>query len=495
MRSALGPMLLAGVFLVSGLGLVHAIKPFPGGSIRRVFPALVVAAGLAYLVGLSVLLLIAIALLVAGVSLPFGAFVLLGLGVATLGVVIGWQRGSSVERFTIPPLKRIDRIVLVASAVTFGAFALVSLPEYASAPTVAFDSWAIWTPKAIALFSYDTLKPEFWTAPTYASMHQEYPIFLPMLESLHFRAIGRIDTQSVHDQLWVLLLAFPWALGYLASRSGRAAVWAPIALGAAAAPAIVTVMVSGYADVPLVVFLSSGVLALGLWIDGGDRADLALATILLAGAAGIKQEGLIVGLVALAAAALVRLPDWRRLGELAAAGSVLVLTVLPWELWVSAHDLPKEIHPSNAIKPGFLADHADRVWPSLRVLYSELLDEGRWSFFAPLAILVVVMALVSRRAQRAAAFYLITGVGAFLALLWSFWIAPAPVSYYAIATAPRVVGVVVAVSIAALIHLAPRLAGPARANDNSERGRHTSRQAGASDPGAESTDMALASRT
>jgi hypothetical protein len=490
-------MLLAAVFLLVGLGLLHAIRPFPPGPLRRSLTSLVAAAGLAYLVGVSVLLLIAIALLVLGISLSFAAFVLLGLAVGALGALGGRQRAATVSRITVDPLQRIDRLVLVVCGVTFGGFALVSLPEYASAPTVDFDSWAIWTPKAIALFSYDTLKPDFWTAPAYASLgiHQEYPILLPMLESLHFRAIGRVDTQSVHVQLWLLLVAFPWGLGYLASRSGRAAVWAPLALGAAAAPAIVTVMVSGYADVPLIVFLSCGVLSLGLWIDGGDRADLAIATILLAGSAGIKQEGLIIAAIAFAAAGVVRLREWRRLIELATAAGIFLLAIIPWQVWVAGHDIPKEIQPSNAIDPGFLSDHAGRIWPSLEVLYSELFDEGRWNFFAPLAILVAVVALASRMATRAAAFYLITGVGAFLALLWSFWIAPATVSFYAITSAPRVVGVVVAVSIAAVVHLAPRLAGRPRADDKPERGRHTSRESGATSPGAEPTDFPLASQT
>jgi hypothetical protein len=162
--------------------------------------------------------------------------------------------------------------------------------------------------------------------------------------------------------------------------------------------------------------------------------------------------------LAFASAAVVLIGRWPRLKQLGLAASAFVIAILPWQLWVASHDLSKEVDPGHAVDPGYLIDHADRIRPSLDSLYSQLFDESRWSFFVPLAIVAAVVALACRRAGAAAAFYLIAGAGAFLALLWSFWIAPAPVGFYATVTAFRIVGAPVAVSIAALIHLAPRLA-------------------------------------
>jgi hypothetical protein len=462
MRTAVAPILLAGLFVAAGLGVLHAIRPFALRPLRRSLLELVAAVGLAYLTGISVLLLIAIALVVAGVGLTLPSFTALALGVAAAGLLIGMRRSRDrrVLASASPTPARADRIVLVGSVVLFGAFALAALTQYTSAPLNDWDAWTIWTRKAIALFSFGTLEPAFWSAKPYVFMHQDYPILLPMLEMLHFRAIGRIDIQSVHVELWFLLVAFPWAFGYLASRTGRAVIWAPIALGAVAAPAVLTTMIGGLADVPVLIFTACGVLALGMWLDRGDRFDLAVATILLAGAASIKNEGLVSAVVALAVAAIVlasRRPR-RGLGELGAAAGCWLLAILPWQAWAAHAQVPKDVRLGDALNPAYMADHADRIWPAVSALHDQLLDESRWSYFVPLAILTAVVAIVARRASRAATFYLGTGAGIFAALVLVYWASRYPLTWYLSSSAYRVVGGSGAVSMAALIHLGPRLA-------------------------------------
>jgi hypothetical protein len=466
MRTTVAPVLLAGLFVVAGLGVLHAIRPF-----RRSITGLLAALGLAYLVGVSVLILIAIALLTAGVALSLPGFTILALAVALAGGLIGLRRRPEPLRDAdVRPGGRADRIIVLGIATLFAAFALGALTQYTSAPMNDWDGWSIWTRKAIALFSFGTLEPAFWTAKPYVFMHQDYPILLPMIEMLHFRAIGRIDTQSVHVQLWFLLVAFPWALGYLASRCGRAMVWAPLALGAVTAPAILTVMIGGLADVPLAVLVACGVLALGLWIDRRDRADLAVAVILLAGAASTKNEGLLTAAVALGAAGIVlvaRRPR-RELKDLGIAVAAFAVAILPWQAWAATAGVPKDVKLGDALDPGYMLGQADRIWPAVAALAGQLADESRWMFFVPLAILAAAVAIYARQASRAATFYLLTGGGMFLALVWAYWASTYPIDWYLGTSAYRVVSGVAAISMAALIHLAPRLAalspGPSAAN-------------------------------
>jgi hypothetical protein len=462
MRTAVAPILLAGLFVAAGLGMLHAIRPFAIRPVRRALLELLAAVGLAYLVGITVLLLIAIGLVVVGVGLTLPSFTALALGVAACGLVIGTRRSRDHPAFATArgTATRADRLVLLGSVVLFAAFALAALTQYTSAPLNDWDAWTIWTRKAIALFSFGTLEPAFWSAKPYVFMHQDYPILLPMLEMLHFRAIGGIDTQSVHVELWFLLVAFPWAFGYLASRTGRAVIWAPIALGAVSAPAVLTTMIGGLADVPVLVFTACGVLALGIWLDRRDRADLAVATILLAGAASIKNEGLVAAVVALAVAALVLTSERPRRGlrDVGIAAGCFLLAILPWQAWAAHAHVPKDVRLGDALNPAYMADHADRVWPAAAALHDQLLDESRWSYFVPLAIVTAVVALVVRRASRAAAFYLGTGAGIFAALVLVYWASSYPLAWYLSSSAYRVVGGSAAVSMAALIHLGPRLA-------------------------------------
>jgi hypothetical protein len=419
------------------------------------------------MVGVSAVGLTVIALLVFGVSLSLPAFTALTLGVAIVATAIGVARHRAADApdFRLSMPTRMDKIVVVALAVLFGAYSLAVLTQYTSAPMAEWDSWTIWTRKGIALFSLGTLDPDFWSAKPYAFMHQDYPLLLPLLESLHFKAIGRIDSQSVHVQFWLLMVAFPWAMGYLAARSlvGRAVVWAPIVLGAAAVPAFVTVIISGLADVPVALFVAGGVLALGLWVDTRDRFNLAVAVILLAGAASIKNEGLLAAGVALLIAAVVSLSERprRALKDLGVGAIGFVLAVAPWQLWAAAHSVPKDVNAGDGLNPIYLAKHIDRAWPAIKGLEAQITDQSRWSYFLPLAVVVAGVAIFTRRATRAAAFYLLAGAAFFLSLVWAYWASPYPLDWYISLSAFRIVDGLVAITMAALVHLAPRLAGVA----------------------------------
>lgn len=461
MRTALGPIFLAGLFLAAGGGVLHGIRPF-----RRSPLQWLSAAGLAYLVGVSVVLLIAIALMTAGVSMSLPGFTALALAVAATGFAVGILRlrdapaGIAASAARAYRGDRTDRIVIVALTVGFAAFALTMLIQFTSVPWFDWDGWAIWMAKAKALFYFNGLDPRFFAGSSYTYTHQDYPVLLPTLEMLHFRAIGRVDRQSVHVQFWIILVAFPWALGYLASRAGRPAVWAPIVFGAVTAPAVYTVIVAGLADVPVAIWVTCGVLAMGLWIEGGRREDLAVAIILLAAAANIKNEGLLAAVVVMAMAAIVLVTERprRRLLELGAGVAVFVVAIAPWQLWAASHHVPKDVKPGDGLNPAYLVSHFDRFMPAVHELLNQITNQDRWNYFVPLAIAAAAAAFLIRRASRPAAFYLLSGVGFFFALVWAYWAAPYDEATYLSQSAFRVVGGLTGISMAALAHLAPRLA-------------------------------------
>ena len=464
MRAVAGVIFLAGLFALAGFGVLHAIRPLAIRPLRSAAVNVVASLGLAYLLGVSTVLVAAIALLVFGVTLTLPAFTGLALAIGATGIAIGVLRETepAAPNELVPRAlrTRVDRVFLVAAVVILGGYLLLVLPQYTSAPTVEWDSWSIWTRKAIALFQLDGLVPAFWSAKPYAFTHQDYPLLLPMLESLHFRAIGRLDAQSVHVQFWLLLLAFPWAMGYLAARAGRAALWAPVVVGATLAPAIVTVIIGGLADVPVALFVGAGVLAMGLWVDTRERFYLAVGVVLLAGAASIKNEGLLAAAVILVMAGVVSLRERpvRPLRDLAVGAALWLIAIAPWQVWAARAGVPKDVNAADGLNPIYLAKHIDRMWPAVKALEVQITDQGKWSWFLPLFLAVAVLALLVRQATRAAAFYLLCAGGVFAGLVWAYWASPHPLEAYIAQSAFRVVDGVAAVSMAALAHLAPRIA-------------------------------------
>jgi hypothetical protein len=308
-------------------------------------------------------------------------------------------------------------------------------------------------------------------------MHPDYPILLPLWESLQFRAMGRVDTQLLHVPFWVLLIAFLWALAFLGARVSRWALVVPFVAGAALSPGVIDQLTSANADVPMACFLALGVLALGLWLERGDRAALALSVLMLAAAANIKNEGLMGSVVALAVAgAIVSLERrWRELGAVAAGAAAVAAAVAPWRLWVAAHGIQGDLPVAKGLTPGYLADRSSRVGRSFDALIGQLADQGRWSYLVPAALALIIVCLVARRgprsqARRLGAFYLLVSIAFFALVVWSEWVIPSPLDFQLRTSAPRVVSGVVFVGLAALIQLSGLLERELAARDGPRPG-------------------------
>jgi hypothetical protein len=260
-----------------------------------------------------------------------------------------------------------------------------------------------------------------------------------MLEAIHLRGFGRLDVRQVHEVFWLLLVAFVWAGGFLASRISRAAVWAVLLCGAALF--VTDSLLTAYADVPVALFLGTGVLALGLWLELGARSDLAVAVLLLGGAAGIKNEGLLGAVAALVVALVVALSrrQRERVCELVPAGlAFAAVAVIPWRLWLSAHGLKGSLPLGKGLDPGFLADRFDRVWPSMGALHDQLTNHETVAIFAAIGIALAIVRLRGPARSPVAAFYLGTGVLYYLALVWAYWISPLPLRFHLDNSAYRV---------------------------------------------------------
>lgn len=470
MRADLGPYLVDLVFAGTGLAVLLAL------GLTDLRPARLLAAlGLGYLTGVAVVCIPMLWLLQAGVTASIPLFLVIA-AVATIAsaavVVVRLKRGRARLELRRPRLRRprwnADGVVIALFVVVAGAFLAVG---YAYARVVlldAPDAWAIWTFKAVALTETSGFPSQFLAAPQYATIHPEYPLLLPLFESLHFRAAGTNDTQALHAWIWLLLCGWVWGTAYVASRVARPAVWAPVLLLAIAGSGLYNGTLTAYADLPVAFFLGTGTLLVGLWVADRRPAELALGALLLAAAASIKNEGMMGAFVVVAAAVIVvafgrRWADLRALG-LAAAG--LLAVVLPWRIWVGANDIYSAIDFGQAVKPGYVADRLDHFWPAVKRIATEVTAPGAWNYLVPIALAAVLIAYLAGRPRRVASFYLLSGAGFYAALVWNYIVnregesATDPTGQFErllTSTASRVVSGLVLICAAAAIHLAGRL--------------------------------------
>ena len=464
MRLELGPVAANVLFLGAGVGILNWL-----GLLESRVRSWIAAFGLAYLAGVAAATLIGIALLTAGLSFRLPVFVGVCLVLAVVGLLgrRDWlarvrafsPRGVAPRRWAEALLRDardqpLLALVVAASLVAVCIFLAIGFWAAGVRPLAEWDAWSIWTRKALVIFMYDALPTEFFGSSAYSFAHGEYPLLVPVFEATHFRAMGTADTQAMHAQFWVLLVAFSWALAFLAWRARRSVLTFGIVAALTTLPPMYAQLLTGYADIPLAFFLALGMLLLGYWLANRRSAELLLAALFLAAAANTKNEGLMAAVIALVVAAILAVTERRRsLVPFAGALAVFALGVLPWRIWTKVHDIESGVPLGDGLSPGYLADNAERAWPSVEALYTQLVNQETWSYVVPVALALVVASLVTRVQPRVAAFYLASGAAFFAALVWVYWVSTIPLQIYLTTSAYRVVAGIAAISLAAVVHL------------------------------------------
>jgi hypothetical protein len=455
-----------------GLVLTHVALAGAGfgvlalcGQLRPLSPCrIIAAAGLAYMAGVATVMSGLILLLIVGVgtTLPVFAVVCAVVAVPAVATAARPVNWSPLPRRRLPALRDLRAVGIER----WGAAGIVLLLAWigftgASAarfmPLTEFDNFLIWTNKAVVLFHYGNIPHLFLSTKIESGGHWDYPILLPMLEASQFRAAGSAAPEPAHVVPWMLFGGFVWAAAFLVRRSTRPVVWAGVLGGVVLL--VIPQLATGLADAPMACFLALGALAVGLWIQEGRTSDLAIGAVMLAGAAGTKTEGVfgaaIVVVVAIGGVAIRR--EWPAVRRVALAGlAVAAVAIVPWQIWVAAHDIAPTTRLSDAVNPVYLIDHSDRLWPSIKAIYSGIAGRNLSQFAIPVAIALFIVRM--RAFPRVTAFYLAVGLLYVAALVWAYWVTPLDLDFLIETSVNRIhVGVVLLATVA-ILHLGGELA-------------------------------------
>jgi hypothetical protein len=440
------------LMLAAGLGVLPLL------GIARSWRELVARSGLAYLCGIVITGVVAANLALVRVSFGWTGLVVLAAVLVAAGGGRLWRSDQPVVRR--PAWSTLAGVAaIVAILVEYGrAFAVAPLDRY--------DAWAIWALKGHALYAFGWADPRIFAGDAYRFANLDYPILVPSLEAIDFRAMGAFDTRVLHLQFLLFLVAALMALGaLLRDRVPPLLLW-PALLGITLAPAVFDQLLTAYADVPVALLFAVGVAAGGRWLITNERWSLAVAALCFAGALLTKNEGTLFVASVFLGLGLVAYRRWR---ALAVAAAVDVLVLLPWKVYVRVHD----IHDINySLLDSFDVDHIRGrmgVGPiAFRTLGGEMMDPLQWGLLVPLFALVAAAALVM--GLRALPLYaLVWPVLSWLGLSWIYVITHYEYSTYLGSTKERVVASVV-LGGAALMPLLAAEALAATSRGGSSRG-------------------------
>lgn len=438
---------MSGILLANALYLAIGVGLLPLLRIAGDRAELLARLPLAYLVGLASVGIVAAHLALVDVTLGLVELVVLAAVVLFLGLRRARAPAGARNTVSRAPEPRWARAVGVAALLVALVLIGHAWATYELRPLLEWDGWAIWGTRARALYEFGGATGPVFTSEVYLPL--QHPLLLPSLEAIAYRAMGVYDPTLAHVQL--ALYAIGFLLAFVALLRDRVP-FALVGLGALAilsAEPVLKQLSTNLADVPLAFFVSLGLLGLGRWLASREHWPLVAGALFLGAASLTKSEGLFFALAALLAVAPFALG---RLRELALAALAVGLIVLPWRLFVAVEDLPiVEYRFRDALSPGYLSDHSDRVEPALRGLGAEIFTWD-WGLLVPFAAAAIVAAALARRSALAA-FAALWAALAFAGLVLVYWISTIPIELALVWSGDRTIATIVvgAASLATLL--------------------------------------------
>ena len=403
-RSLAGLGLANALFLAAGCGVVRLL----GWRLRR-------RLGLAYMAGMATVGVVSTLLLIAGLALEWWEALILCALLASLGLV---RR----ERPEDPGARPAWRIALPFGSL-LGGFLAVLFVQSAYQPLNTWDAWSDWTMKARAIVLLGGLKTSLFANQAYVSLHLDYPVLMPSVEAIDFRFMGHPDGQVIHVQFWLLLVGFLVAVyELLRDRVSPTLLW-PTLLVLASAPALVDNLTSGDADMPVALFFSLAAVAAWRHLTAGDRRDAWLFGLMAGAALATKVEGEVFVGALFVLVVLFALAGRRPLAPLAAALGWCVVAIVPWQIWISRHDVHSVTPLRKTLSPSFLWSRRDRLGPWLHWLVRQSVSAD-WLAILPIAVALALVVLALRKGRPGAWFPVAVIVAVFVSLTWGYLARP-----------------------------------------------------------------------
>jgi len=428
---AVAVLIVAIVQTVAGLGLL-AVLGF--GSTAR---ELLRYAAVAPLAGMAWMGVLAATLATLGSRLSVAGMVLVTVATCAGGALRVVRRPD--EPAARPARRRrslVDNLVVAASLLALGVVTLFAVALFRIKPLAEYDGWAMWGMKSRAIAALGAADPALFASQAYARLHLEYPLLLPSLHALPLQLLDRFESKAVVLDCLVLGLAGLAAVWGLLRDLVRPSILLPFLAALATAPAFFGQLATGYADVPLAMFVAAGVVASARWLLDDARMWLVLTTLFVAAATLTKNEGLLFG-VATYVALLVAAEGRRR--AVLVSGAVVALVYAPWRAYVAIHDLgAPDYDLSSSFNLPWVVRRLDRAPEAAEGLLRRATEQYQFGFLLALGAVAVVVALLvgpRRLGILGGAF----GLLSFAGLTWIYVLTPADVSDYLSSNGDRVI--------------------------------------------------------
>lgn len=415
---------LCGLGVLALLGVTRS----PGELGRRV--------GLAPLTGMAWAGILAATLATAGTRLSIVG--LIGVTVVTCAAGVARLDFRRTPRAESRP-QRARRLYLAIAIPAVGTTAIVcgaALTAFHDKPLADYDGWAIWGMKAKAIAVLGSADADVFAGDAYERLHLEYPLLIPGLHALPLQAADGYSSNTLILQCLAIGAAGLLAVWSLYRDRVRPALLLGFVAAIVAMPAFFDQLGTGYADVPLGVFVAVGLGAAARWLVDAETGWLTLATLFFAAAALTKNEGL---LFAASAYLPLLLTAHGRRRAVAVSAAIVALAYAPWRAYTTVHNLEAPDYDlSSSFDLPWVAQRLDRAPIAARELLGQALEPRQFGLLLLLGLAATALALGSGPRPLglfAAGFALLSIAG----LTWIYVLTPYDLAFYLSTNSDRVV--------------------------------------------------------
>lgn len=385
MRALLGLVVFNALLLLLGLALLRGLRPTPR-------PGLVASVGVAYMLGVSLLIIVGTVEIVLGIAIkpiPLA----LGCLAAVTAIALVSRRAALDERSPAgvaeasrsrPGLLAI--VVLAGAGAALGTYLAALFAAARVSPAHEWDGWWVWTIRAKAVFYDGTID-----AGTLLAGYSSYAPGLSLLYGVAMEAMASADAVTLHVQNWFFALGFVGALAGLLFARARPWIAAPAVLLVATIPALRGEALLIHADALLAYQVAVAVVLLLAWLE--ERAPWLYFTgaLLLTSALLTKRDGLLF--VACVLAALFVASWWeRRWAWPRLAGASLGLGAIGALWWLAPQRLA-DAAPSGGIWS--VVDDPGRFLAAIGLTLETVFDSSSTSLVGALVVMAVLLAALT----------------------------------------------------------------------------------------------------
>lgn len=275
-------------------------------------------------------------------------------------------------------------------------YGLMGIP--ATQTGLGHDNIAFWGYKANFIFLWGG-----WRETAVWMPHPDYPLLVPTGQAWVYTALGQIDEPASKLFFVACFVALIMLFHHVATHLTSTRLAHLFTLLLFATPQLTSITaLSGYADVPLMLFVLGGIAFVLLWQDTADSQHLLLAGLLFGLAFWVKREGLVhfgVSFVWVTLSAM-------RIKQRKAIGWILLGSlpfILVWVGYLRWHEIPNY----DFVEPSLTAlwQNQARLWVIMEALWGQLTAVGQWGFLWGIFLLVSLAQLYNLFASNFTNFF------------------------------------------------------------------------------------------